>query len=205
MNVKKENYLKVGSDPKYRKLTWDEENTKFITGPKEEKDLTISELRKEIEPWLTALFQSERLNLLVGSGLTTSQEILATGKSTKFMECMDFDVFSNQIKKAGVKKAEQEGRKELNIEDQINIANTLLEGLNIYVEDNGTEALKGDIEKLKENINKNLENFIKKTLYVEKTIINKKNKTIQYLIPFYFIGSQMTGIRRWYLVYYRIV
>ena len=182
----KKNYLKVGSDPEYRTLTWDEEDKKFKTGQKEEKKLTILKLRKEIEPWLTALFQSERLNLLVGSGLTTSQEILATGKSpTKFMECINFDVFSSQIEKAGMKKAKKEGRKEPNIEDQINIANTLLEGLNVYVEkDNGIEALKEDIEKLKENINKNLKDFIKKVLDVEKTILDKKNKTIEYLIPF---------------------
>ena len=28
--------------------------------------------RKKIEPWLSALFQAEHLNLLVGSGLTTA-------------------------------------------------------------------------------------------------------------------------------------
>ena len=186
MGIKKENYLKVGSDSEYRKLIWNEEDQEFKTSQKEEKELTISKLRKEIEPWLTALFQSERLNLLVGSGLTTSQEVLATGKSpTKFMECINFDVFSSQIKKGVMKKIQKEGRKEPNIEDQINIANTLLEGLNVYVEEgNGIEALKGDIEKLKENINKNLKNFIKKVLGVEKTILDKKNKTIKYLIPF---------------------
>ena len=39
---------------------------------------TINELRSRIEPWLTSLFQSEHLSLLVGSGLTTAIQYLAT-------------------------------------------------------------------------------------------------------------------------------
>lgn len=36
-------------------------------------------LRTRIEPWLTALFQSEHLSLLVGSGLTYAVHCIATG------------------------------------------------------------------------------------------------------------------------------
>ena len=87
------NYLKIGSNPDCKRLTLKDVTSKG-TGGKEEK-ITVSELRKDIEPWLTALFQSERLNLLVGSGLTISMENLATGNHTKFMEPATFDVFSN--------------------------------------------------------------------------------------------------------------
>ena len=54
-----------------------------------------------------------------------------------------------------LKKTEkQNGRKSSNIEDQINVANTLLEGLSIYVEGNdGKKQLKENIKKLKDNIN----------------------------------------------------
>ena len=37
-------------------------------------------LRPRIEPWLTALVQSEHLSLLVGSGLTHAAHWIATGK-----------------------------------------------------------------------------------------------------------------------------
>lgn len=36
-------------------------------------------LRPRIEPWLTALFQSEHLSLLIGSGLTHAIHRMATG------------------------------------------------------------------------------------------------------------------------------
>ncbi len=39
-----------------------------------------SELRQGIEPWLTSLFQSEHLSLLVGSGLTMAVETMARGR-----------------------------------------------------------------------------------------------------------------------------
>ncbi|MFY2809064.1 fibronectin-binding protein (FBP), partial [Achromobacter dolens] len=40
----------------------------------------IKELRSRVEPWLTALFQSEHLSLLAGSGLTHAVHYLAAGK-----------------------------------------------------------------------------------------------------------------------------
>jgi len=107
-NKKPVNYLKVGSDPDYIKLLWDKTDKVFEINEKTAKQTGKSEkqspldLRKEIEPWLTALFQSERLNLLIGSGLTIAQESLINdgGNHTDFMKGMKFDIFSNQIKKA---------------------------------------------------------------------------------------------------------
>lgn len=180
------NYLKVSSDINYRKLDYNESNQKFTDIDKKRKDpISRTKLRKEIEPWLTALFQSERLNLLVGSGLTISQEIIAKEKCTNFMECMNFDVFSDQIKKSAGEKAKQNGREKPNIEDQMNVANTLLEGLNVYIqeEDNNKEELKDKL-KLQKNIEENLENFVTKILSVEKTIFDNKEETKKYLIPF---------------------
>ena len=180
-NQKIKNYLKVGSDSNYTELLWNEEEKKFEIDKTIAKQIGKStkrsplDLQKEIEPWLTALFQSERLNLLIGSGLTIAQESLTNGKHTRFMEALDFNVFSNQIKKSAEKFAKQNGRKFFNIEDQMNAANTLLDGLEVYIEENnGKEELKKDIKKLRENINKNLESFIKKVLTVENKILNKK-------------------------------
>ena len=189
------NYLKVSSDTDYRKLIWDQEKSKFTD---KEREFSPIKLRKEVEPWLTALFQSERLNLLVGSGLTTSQEILAfeNENHTNFMELMEFNVFSNQIEKAAVQQAEQNGREKPNIEDQINAANTLLEGLNIYIQSgNNKEELKKDAEKLRENINKHMETFIDKVLSVEKKVLNQKEKTREYLIPFLMSFASRSSTR----------
>jgi len=46
-----------------------------------EKDAySAPNLRKEIEPWLTSLFQSEHLSLLAGTGLTTAIHYRVTGR-----------------------------------------------------------------------------------------------------------------------------
>ncbi len=177
------NYLKVSNDTNYRELNWE---TDVFIEKKENKEYPFSpiKLREQIEPWLTALFQSERLNLLAGSGLTISQEALATEEHTNFMECMKFDVFSVQIKKSAEKKAKQNQKQKYNIEDQISSANILLDGLNIYLETNDNEQLKEKVKILKKNIKENLEKFIQKIISVEKTILDKKEKTSEYLIPF---------------------
>ena len=41
-----------------------------------EKKFGLKELRGRIEPWLTSLFQSEHLSLLLGSGLTHAVHML---------------------------------------------------------------------------------------------------------------------------------
>src|SRR5215216_6357128 len=43
----------------------------------DEMDVFISASRKRIEPWLSAVFQAEHLNLLLGSGFTTAVGYLA--------------------------------------------------------------------------------------------------------------------------------
>ena len=190
------NYLKVGSDPDYTELLWNEAGEKFEIDKKTSKqtgkpiERSPLALRKEIEPWLTALFQSERLNLLIGSGLTIAQESLENGKHTDFMEALEFDVFSEQIKKASKKLAEQNRRKPFNIEDQINAANTLLAGLEIYAEVDNK-----NLEDLRKKINENLGAFIKKILTVENKILNNRDSTEKYLVPFLISFASRTFSR----------
>ena len=43
-------------------------------------DKFIASARKRIEPWLSAVFQAEHLNLLIGSGFTTAVRITALVK-----------------------------------------------------------------------------------------------------------------------------
>ena len=185
-NKETTNYLKVSSDPDCAELLWDGKKFKIGNSSKDSnktESFSVSDLQKKIEPWLTALFQSERLNLLVGSGLTIAQERLATSKNTDFMKAVEFDIFSKQIEKSSKKLAKQNGREASNIEDQLNVANALLAGLKIYTEINN-EELKKEVEKLESGKKRILENFINQVLVVEKEILKKQGAVEKYLIPF---------------------
>ena len=54
-------------------------------------------LRSQIEPWLTALVQSEHLSLLIGSGLTHAVHWIATEKALPGMGTMPFGVVDEEI------------------------------------------------------------------------------------------------------------
>ena len=41
-------------------------------------EISLADLRKGIEPWLTALFQSEHLSLLTGTGLSIAVQSIAS-------------------------------------------------------------------------------------------------------------------------------
>ena len=50
-------------------------NTKLVSISIDE-ELNADDLKKEVEPWLSAIFQSEHLSVLIGSGLTSSVSFL---------------------------------------------------------------------------------------------------------------------------------
>lgn len=91
--------------------------------------------KKHIEPWLTAVFQSEHLTLLLGSGFTKAVAHQAR-TSAADMAC-DYDGFplQDELKDAAAKAAKAMGRGEANIEDQIRAANALAQGLRILGDD----------------------------------------------------------------------
>ena len=82
------------------------------------QDSTFSkhELRTRIEPWLTSLFQSEHLSLLIGSGLTSAVQYAACGKSDNGMGAdAHFTVFADEIKQAADRMAKDAQRGPANI------------------------------------------------------------------------------------------
>jgi hypothetical protein len=87
--------------------------------------------RKRIEPWLSALFQSEHLNLLVGSGFSlglasaAGADGLSMGMTSIHPE---FDAF---IDRAAAETANRMGRGKPNIEDQFRSALALEAGLGV--------------------------------------------------------------------------
>ena len=103
------------------------------------------ELRKKIEPWLTALFQSEHLSLFLGSGISFAARQLAKENSatdaagqlaeenlTTDLDKIEFSVFQDEITQASEASAEKSDRGQANIEDQIRVCNELIRGLKIY-------------------------------------------------------------------------
>ena len=119
------NILKVRDDRDYIKLIWQEAEGKFTIDADQKLDwcsgdaCTKGDLRSRIEPWLTSLFQSEHLSLLVGSGLTTAIQYDACRSANNGMSSgSEFTVFSEEIQKAASDNAEKTGRKEANIEDR---------------------------------------------------------------------------------------
>jgi hypothetical protein len=61
------------------------------------EEFVPEKLRERIEPWLTALCQSEHLSLLVGTGLTHAVHRLATDKSLPGMNCVHFKTLGGEI------------------------------------------------------------------------------------------------------------
>jgi hypothetical protein len=98
----------------------------------------MEERRREIEPWLSALFQSEHLSVLLGSGFTSAvaREVNAgsAGMQQVSFGCQGEDRLNEYARK----KAAALGRGAPNFEDQISAALTLKEGLAIA--GRGTEA-----------------------------------------------------------------
>lgn len=125
---------------------------------------TVNDLRGRIEPWLTSLFQSEHLSLLVGSGLTTAIQAAAIKSADNGMgEPEVKSKYSEKIKEAVKKSVDRNGRGEANIEDYIRVINDLLRGL---------EALghTGDHAELQEELNSILCKFVSNISEIEKKI-----------------------------------
>ncbi len=110
-----------------------------VQDPDDSKSIELQ--KKHIEPWLAAVFQSEHLALLLGSGFTKAVSYQA-GTSAADMAC-DYGGFplDDKLKDAAQQAAVAMGRGEANIEDQIRAANSLAQGLKILGDDRQTEVI----------------------------------------------------------------
>lgn len=114
----------------------------------EEKD--CERYRKLIEPWLSAVFQSEHLALLLGSGFTTAVASHAGARSTDMR--YDFTGFplQDKLEAAAKASAQASGRGEPNIEDRIRVATILAQGMKI-ADHRNHELVQAALEKILEN------------------------------------------------------
>lgn len=104
-------------------------------------ELFVAAARKRIEPWLSAIFQAEHLNLLVGTGFTSAIGN-AAGAAVADMTKVKFgtvhDTAIDAHAEAGAKAMD---RGNANIEDQFRSAFAVLEGL-LVIDKAAAEALK---------------------------------------------------------------
>lgn len=153
--------------------------------------------RKDIEPWLTALFQSEHLSLLIGSGFTIGIAQSASVKATD-MSKIDFtshDIepeLSDKLNLWASQAAKKSGRGAANIEDQIRAALNLQVGLEVLQDSRS--------EKLKDALNKILNEFFSSILKTERSIKESFEKiefqsARDYLVSFLMSFSNRTATR----------
>ena len=143
-----------------------------------DKAFGTKELRSRIEPWLTALFQSEHFALLAGSGLTNSLHQMVTGQPASVMNTRKFEDFGDEIDRAIKHSAEVSGRCGGNIEDQIRVVTELLRGLEILAYTKmDYPCAHPKISQLRENLEKTLGDFSNSILKCEARILAEDSDT----------------------------
>lgn len=147
-------------------------------------------LRKRIEPWLTALVQSEHFSLLIGSGLTHA--VHAIGKKGRLpgMQQHQFRVFDQEISKRARRTACAANRQDGNFEDQLRAANELLAGLEILSSSSTSDGCVSDsqIEFLREGILNVMDSFTASILHGERSLVSldqgDRERAFNYLVGF---------------------
>ncbi|BFH60320.1 SIR2 family protein [Paenibacillus azoreducens] len=144
---------------------WDHEHilkvNRSISTYVAKEEIIEEKVRKRIEPWLSAIFQSEHLSVLLGAGLTTAVTSIASLPS-QGMWRIDFEgVYKEHIKAYADKKAAKSDRGKANLEDDLRTAFELLAGLQIA----GHEV---DALQLKTSIESALSEFISAILKTEE-------------------------------------
>ena len=164
---------------------------------KSEEKFGAEKLRPRIEPWLTALFQSEHFALLIGSGLSNAVYKIATGELLPGMSVSTFRKFESEIQSEADKSAVRAGRKKANIEDQIRVANELLRGLEILEAVKGVS--RGSSADIREDLKSLFELFAAAVLGGETGIVKapseKRDKAFNYLVSFLMSFASRTGTR----------
>lgn len=157
-------------------------------------------LRPRIEPWLTALVQSEHLSLLIGSGLTHAADGLATGGTLPGMTPIEFNAFNTKIQNEAKRAAEAVGRGDGNFEDQVRVANELLRGLEILAADKPRDSdEQQQVLALRQELKAALESFAGTILEGERHLATagtkKRERAFNYLVSFLMSFASRSGTR----------
>lgn len=197
------NFVKVRDDDKWFEFDKmsddsDESGFKLCNGSKvnwcSDDCFSIAELKGRIEPWLTSLFQSEHLSLLVGSGLSTAIQYSACNNADNGMgEFVPKSKYADRIVEMARESAIKARRgEEPNFEDYIRVMSELLRGLEIL----GVEK---EIDELNVELNKAIKDFADNITAIENSIItsdkNDRERAFNILVKFLLSFASRTGTR----------
>jgi hypothetical protein len=206
MSDNKRNILKIRDDHDFIELILQDDGQRFRIETEQSLDwcsentCTKNDLRSRIEPWLTSLFQSEHLSLLVGSGLTTAIQYDACGSGNNGMGSgSEFTVFADEINKAASESAKASGRMEANIEDQIRVANEVIKGLSVLKDSEELPDISSKLDTLQTELENIIIEFTDNISVIESSIAKAKpekreaafNKLVLFLMSF----ASRTGTR----------
>jgi hypothetical protein len=136
-----------------------------------DEDPIEKEWRSKIEPWLSAIFQSEHFSLLVGSGLTSALSYLA-GITPQTMGRLTLaGTYKDKIKNSAEKSASAMERGEANLEDDFRVALELHRGFEI-LDDPLSSGLKIELDS-------KLNAFIKQILATERAFKDELNSDVE--------------------------
>ena len=139
-------------------------NTKFIC-TSDDKSIKAEEIKRDLEPWLSAIFQSEHLSLLIGTGLTSAIATFAGITSSGMARLQLNSKYKDQISAYSDDSAKTMNRGEANFEDDVRVALNLLEGMKI--------VKSGCSDSLEKDLNHQLIKFIKNILKTEEDFFIK--------------------------------
>ena len=167
---------------------------------KVETPFGTKDLRDRIEPWLTALVQSEHMSLLVGSGLTHAAHGLATDKPLPGMDTVAFGEMNDEILREAKRMAEAVGRASGNFEDQIRVATELLRGLEIISAAKPDDSSVGrQVSALRSDLTGALGSFAGSILEGERGLVSagteQREQAFNYLISFLMSFASRSGTR----------
>ena len=159
-------------------------------------------LRSRIEPWLTALFQSEHLSLLVGSGLTHAVHGIAMdSQALPGMGVPTFGIFDDVIADEANRITMATGREDGNFEDRVRVASELLRGLLIISPASGaTDAgLSRQVKALRDGLSAVIKDFTESILQGERNLAsanpNRREGAFNYLVNFLMSFASRSSTR----------
>lgn len=157
-------------------------------------------LRPRIEPWLTALVQSEHLSLLIGSGITHAIHWQSTRSALPGMEPVVFQVLGAEIANAAEHAAKSAGRERGNLEDQVSAANDLLRGLEIMATTTPLESPQHEqVASLRADLSSTLQSFAESILTGERNVAvaddDQREQAFIYLVSFLMSFASRSGTR----------
>ncbi len=135
--------------------------------------------KKKIEPWLSAILQSDHLSLLCGTGLTQAICSIAKIPPSSMNRISFIEEYEERIKKYADNSAKKLGRGSANIEDDIRTALELYRGIEIESNIDSAKDLGKDIDRV---IKQFAESILQPEQKFCEELIKDENSTAHYAL-----------------------